>query len=157
MKRTTPTIALLALAGTLSLTACSTDPFSDPCSLLSRSIVADTTGVAMQRADFDDDLSNDSQAVCAWRPVGGGYPIVQVFVSNGGAQVATQRSDIESQLGSSTDITIPGATDAYLAGHGELVGMVIDDRFIQIAVIDTSGADLTDIAIALATKAAERA
>jgi len=158
VKKSAPLAAALIAASSIGLYGCGTpSAFDDPCHLLSRSVVADITGVTMLRADYDEDLSNDHQSVCAWRPAAGGYPVVQVFVSEGGDQVATQRADAESGLGASTDVTIDGATDAYVVGKGSIVGMVVDDTFVQVALIEPTGQDVSDITIALAKEAAARA
>jgi ABC-type glycerol-3-phosphate transport system substrate-binding protein len=152
-----PISAAVVVASGLGLTACSSpSAFDDPCHVLTRTIVGQTTGVTMLRADFDEDLSNDHQRVCAWRPAAGGYPVVQVFVSEGGDQVAAQRADAESGLGASTDVTIDGATDAYVVGKGSIVGMVVDDTFVQVALIEPTGEDVSAVTITLAKQAAAR-
>ncbi len=149
--------AALVVAGSVSLAGCSSNGRTDPCSLLTRSIVGDVTGVTMLRGAHDDVLSTDTHSVCAWRPTGSTYPVVQVFVSQGADQVASQRADAESEFGASKDVTIAGATDAYVVAKGSLVGMVIGDEFIQVAYIERSGTDVTDYTVKLAEAAAGRA
>ena len=148
-------LAMLALAPALVLAGCSSNSTPNPCSLLSQGAIKDATGVAVQKGAIDADLTNDTQETCAWRPQSGDFPIIQVYLSPGGDQVATQRSDASSGYGvPAVDVTIAGAHDAYAAGNGSLIGMVVGDYFVQVAYITPGTSDALDKTTVLATKAA---
>ena len=148
-------LAALALASAVGLAGCSSGPTSKACSLLDQAAIKDATGVAVQKGAIDADLTNDTQETCAWRPQSGDFPIIQVYLSPGGDQVATQRSDASSGYGvPAVDVTIAGAHDAYAAGNGSLIGMVVGDYFVQVAYITPGTSDALDKTTALATKAA---
>ena len=148
-------LAVLALASALGLAACGSSSASKACSLLDQAVIKDATGVAVQKGAIDADLTNDTQSTCAWRPQSGDFPIIQVYLSPGGDQVANQRSEADAGYGvASVDVTIAGAHDAYAAGNGSLIGMVVGDYFVQVAYITPGTTDALDKTTALATKAA---
>ena len=148
-------LAVLALACALGLAGCNSSSTPNPCSLLDQGAIKAATGVAVKKGQIDAELTNDTQSTCAWRPESGDFPVIQVYLSAGGDQVATQRTEADSGYGvAAVDVTISGAHDAYAAGNGSLIGMVVGDYFVQVAYITPGTADALDKTTALATKAA---
>jgi hypothetical protein len=149
------TLGVLALACSLGLAGCNSSSAPNPCSLLDQGGIKEATGVAVQKGQIDAELTNDTQSTCVWRPESGDFPSIQVYLSAGGEQVTTQRADADTGYGvASVDVTIAGARDAYAAGNGSLVGMVMGDYFVQVAYLTPGTADALDKTTALATKAA---
>jgi hypothetical protein len=148
-------LAALALASALVLAGCSSSSTPKACSLLDQKGIEEATGVAVQKGQLEADLSDDTHSVCAWRPELGDFPVIQVYLSAGGDQVATQRADAETGYGvPGVDVSIAGAHDAYAAGNGSLIGMVVGDYFVQVAYITPGTGDALDKTTALAAKAA---
>jgi hypothetical protein len=153
--RSLAALAAVALVGTLSLTGCSSSSVPNACSLLTPSDISADAGISVKTGQIDKDLTNKTQSTCAWRPTVGTFPVIQVFVSAGGAQVATQRKQADDGYKvASVDVTIAGAHDAYAAGNGSLVGMVVGDYFVQVAYVTTGTSDALAKTTALAAKAA---
>jgi len=148
-------LAVLALAPALVLAGCSSSSTPNPCSLLSQGAIKDATGVAVQKGAVDVELTTATQSTCAWRPKSGSFPVIQVYLSAGAEQVAKQRSDASSGFGvAAVDVTVAGAHDAYAAGNGSLIGMVVGDYFVQVAYLTPGTADVLDKTTALANDAA---
>jgi hypothetical protein len=119
----------------------------------------DGAGVAVEKGKIDADLSTDTVSVCAWRPTSGTFPVIMVYLSAGGEQVEAQRLEAENGYGvPSVDVTVAGARDAYAAGNGSLIGMVVGDYFVQVSYLTSGTADALDktapLAAAVAAKAA---
>ncbi len=147
-------LAVLALTCALSLAGCNSSSTPNPCSLLDQGGIKEATGVAVQKGKIDVELTHDTQSACVWRPESGDFPVIQVYLSAGGKQVATQRADADTGYGvASVDVTIAGAQDAYAAGNGSLIGMAVGEYFVQVAYITPGTADALDKTTALATKA----
>lgn len=148
-------LAVLALAGSLGLAGCGSSSTPTACSLLNQGAVEEATGVAVQKGERDTDLSDDTHSVCAWRPESGDFPVIQVYLSAGAEQVTTQRAEAGTGYGvPAVDVTIAGAQDAYAAGNGSLIGMVVGDFFVQVAIITPGTADALEKTTSLATAAA---
>ena len=151
------TIVVLALAGTLSLAGCSSSSLPNACSLLDQGTIVEGAGVAVEKGKIDSDLSTETVSVCAWRPTSGTFPVIMVYLSAGADQVETQRLEAENGFGvPSVDVTVAGARDAYAAGNGSLIGMVVDDYFVQVNYLTTGTADALDKTTPLAAVVAER-
>lgn len=148
-------LAVLGLAGALGLAGCSSDSTPTACSLLNQGAIEDATGVPVHKGEADAYQSDEEHSVCAWRPESGEFPVIQVYLSAGAEQVTTQRAEAGAGYGvPAVDVTIAGAQDAYAAGNGSLIGMVVGDYFVQVAIITPSTAGALDKTTALATAAA---
>ena len=151
------TIAVLALACTLGVAGCSSSSEPNACSLLDQGTIVEGAGVAVEKGKIDADLSTDTVSVCAWRPTSGTFPVIMVYLSAGGDQVGAQRLEAEKGFGvPSVDVTVAGARDAYAAGNGSLIGMVVDDHFVQVSYLTTGTEDALDKTAPLAAEAAAR-
>ena len=151
MTRRALAVAALALGGSLALSGCgAVNPMSDTCQLLDRASIEDITGVHMLRGEFDNDISTDTVSVCAWRPPGGGLPVVQVYVTGGADHLAQERDEAEKQSGSTKTVTVDGASEAFETGAGDFLGMTIGEYYVQVAYIGASGADIAATTLALA-------
>ena len=158
--RLTDVVALvlsLALAGCSSSDDAPNTPdaaeagdIPDPCSLLSAADIEAVSGVAFQPGVFNEDLSTDFQSICDYSPVDGVFPLVQVLVSPGEAQVATQRSTAGDMLGGTVDVTVSGASDAYAVAGGSIVGMAANGYFVQLSYMSSDVADVTSTTVSLA-------
>jgi hypothetical protein len=150
-------IAILALACTLGLAGCSSSSEPDACSLLDQGTIVEGAGILVEKGKIDSDLSSDTVSVCAWRPKSGTFPVIMVYLSEGAEQVETQRLEAENGFGvPSVDVTVAGARDAYAAGNGSLIGMVVDDYFVQVSYLTTGIEDALDKTTPLAAVAAAR-
>ena len=151
------TIAVLALACAFGLSGCSSSSVPDACSLLDQGTIVDGAGVEVEKGKIDPDLSTDTISVCAWRPTSGTFPVIMVYLSAGAEQVEAQRLDAETGFGvPSVDVAISGASDAYAAGNGSLIGMVVGDYFVQVSYLTAGTADALDKTTPLAATVAAR-
>jgi hypothetical protein len=156
--RSVAAIGALGLAGALGLTGCSSSSVPNACSLLTSTEISAGAGVSVTKGAIDSDLTNKTQSTCAWRPTVGSFPVIQVFVSAGGSQVAAQRKQADDGYKvASVDVTIAGAHDAYAAGNGTLVGMVVGDYFVQVAYVTNGTGDELAKTTTLAAEAAKAA
>lgn len=148
-------LAVVGLACTLGLAGCNSSSTPKACSLLDQAAIKDATGIAVQKGKLDAEVTSETQSTCVWRPESGDFPVILVYLSAGGAQVTTQRADAETGYGvPAVDVTIAGAHDAYAAGNGSLIGMVVGGYFVQVAYITPGTSDALDKTTPLATKAA---
>jgi len=122
----------------------------DPCTLLSPAEIEAATGVAFQEGVFNTDISTDSQSICDWHPVDGVFPLVQVLVSPGAATVAAQRQSAEAIMGATTDVAVTGGQNAYTVAGGSILGMTVDDNFIQVSFMTADPDDVTTTTVTLA-------
>ncbi|MBN2177265.1 MAG: hypothetical protein JW722_06370 [Demequinaceae bacterium] len=145
---------IAALALSLVLVGCSSSgaapdgpgpaagPIPDPCALLDSTQIETITGVSFQEGVFNTDLSTDFQSICDWHPMDGAFPLVQVLVSPGASTVAAQRESAESIMGATVDVSVTGGDNAYTVAGGSILGMTVDDYFVQVAFMTS---DLYDV------------
>ena len=123
----------------------------DACSLLTGADVSGVLGVAYDEAKHNDDLSVGKQDICEWFASDGSVAFVQVLTLPGADQYATQYSSAADVMGDAKDVTVPGASNAYVVASGSILGMAVGDGFIQVSNITTTNEDATAATVALAT------
>lgn len=146
-------LALALMATTLA--GCSDDPEFDakvpnPCDALTTAQVEETLGIAYDDAKPNELLSTETQAICEWWATDKPGTFVQVIVKAGAGQVAVERESANQGLGATVDETVAGATEAYSMLQGAMIGMAVDDYFVQVSNLSGTGGDHTAETIALA-------
>ncbi|WP_172655871.1 DUF3558 family protein [Demequina maris] len=117
----------------------------DPCDLLSAGDLEAASGVGFSDGVLAEDIATETQASCVWNAIDGPLPIVQVLVVAGADLAASQRESTEEWMGASTDVEVAGATDAYAVGEGTILGMQVDDVFVEVSYMSGDEGDLTAI------------
>lgn len=151
----TASAAALAIAAVLATTSCSGgNGIPDPCGLLTEEQIEAATGIGFDGGTFDEDLSTDTQSLCVWHSDDDPGTFVQVLVSEGAAQVQSQRAEAVEYLGTSQDETVAGARDAYSLESGAILGMAVDDYFVQVSAITRFAFTPAEVTGALAPEVA---
>ncbi|WP_062299596.1 DUF3558 domain-containing protein [Demequina maris] len=117
----------------------------DPCDLLSAADLEAASGVGFGGGVLAEDIATETQASCVWNAIDGPLPIVQVLVVAGADLAASQRESTEEWMGASADVDVAGATDAYAVGEGTILGMQVDDVFVEVSYMSGDEGDLTAI------------
>ena len=147
---------ILAVAiAAITLAGCSDDAefeadVPNPCDVLTTDQVEGILGIAYDDAKPNDLLSTETQAICEWWATDAPGTFVQVIIKVDAAQVAVERDSANEGLGATVDETITGATDAYSMLQGAMIGMAVDDYFVQVSNLSGQGGDHTDETVALA-------
>jgi hypothetical protein len=113
------------------------DGLPDPCSLLTGAEVDAATGLDFGEGAINAMVSQEFLKACDW--VGpGGVQTVQVLVTNVDGSYDGNKTSAAGVYGSADDVTVAGATRAYAVKGGFLIGMDMDDVFLQVSYITTS-------------------
>ena len=152
----------LAIVAALALTGCSanSDPadpsdtaattMPDACSLLTASDIATIIDASYGSGEHNDMLSHDTQDICEWMSSDSPVKFIQVLISPGSDQVASQRSSAEEFMGGSTDAMVAGGSHAYAVAGGSILGMTVGDYFVQVSNLSSSMDDVSVQTVALA-------
>lgn len=129
----------------------------DVCSLLTPSDITTATGLSWAEGAFDETLSAQDRFVCNWYNAGGGYALVQVMVVANPAAFDQNRVEAADVFGlAEGSLVIAGADGAYATEEGSLVGMDIQDRFVQVTYVPPGPGNVLDATRQLAQVVAER-
>ncbi|MDN4475881.1 DUF3558 family protein [Demequina sp. SYSU T00192] len=121
----------------------------DPCTLVSAADLEQVSGVPFGEGMLAEDIATATEASCVWEAVDGPLPIVQVLVVAAPDQAAARRESTEEWMGTATDVEVAGATDAYAAGAGTILGMQVGDVFVEVSYMSGED-DVTAIGTAIA-------
>lgn len=143
--RTALLVAAAALVGPLA--ACSgsddtglgrpvADEVADPCALLDAPEVDAITGWRVGEGEPTPDDAIAGMSACHFREedqVG----VVQVAVADeaGEATAIAARRELAERHDDVADVTIDGASDAFEVRSAGVIGMVVDDRFVEVAAV----------------------
>lgn len=147
-----PTVAralVAALALSAALASCSADdpatgdPVAaelgpvDPCSLLSPSEIRSVTGWTVPDGVDESELLDGTEvAVCSFtEPDHVGVVQVQLDEGAGRAEFERRRAELEGDGMDGRDARVSGAERAYEAPEHGVVGMLVDDTFVQVVTI----------------------
>jgi hypothetical protein len=119
-----------------------TNGVPDPCALLTAAQINEITENVYSEGTRDKYTQVEGQATCDFEATEN-FSIVQVLISSAAPDPVEQRATTEKNVGRSEDITIEGATDAYLVTNNGTVGMGIDGYFVQVAIVG-SGEGIDD-------------
>lgn len=150
---------LAAAAAALMATGCSSDdgassdfaaPVPDPCATLTAEQIETALGAAYDEAKPNVYQSNETQSVCEWWSTELEGTFVQVLIKVDASSVATERESANAGLGATVDEQVAGATDAYSMLSGAMIGMAVDDYFVQVSNLSGDGGDQTEETVTLA-------
>lgn len=150
------TFGVVAAASALVLAGCtgSDGPFKapvpNPCDTLDTAMINETLGSEYDDAKPNELQSNDRQSVCEWWSKDQGGTFVQVLIKVDATSVTAERESANNGLGATVDEKVVGATDAYSMLSGAMIGMAVDDYFVQVGNLTGKGGDLTLETTALA-------
>jgi hypothetical protein len=152
MSARTSLLALVALSA-LTLGACTggdtddlgqpvSDSTPDPCALLDPAAIADATGWTVAEGGPADEDAAPGLSGCHFLELDQ-IGVVQVVVADrtGSGPATSARRELAERHDDVVDVTVPGASDAFEARDLGVVGMVVDDRFVEVSAV---GAGLDD-------------
>lgn len=126
----------------------------DPCTLLTVAQIEAASGLSFGEGELNPQLSTSWQSICEWYSTDANFTFVQVVITADASTVAAQRETAEDMMGASVDVTVPGAENAYTVAGGSILGMGVEDYFVQVAYMTTGLGDVTSVTTALAAEVA---
>jgi hypothetical protein len=151
--------SIAAVAAVTLLAGCSGDDESDhgfaasvpdPCDAITSAQIEAALGSQYDEAKPNVYQSNETQSVCEWWSTTHEGTFVQVLIKSDASLVASERESADLGLGATVDEQVEGATDAYSMLSGAMIGMAVDDYFVQVSNLSGDGGDQTPETIALA-------
>jgi hypothetical protein len=127
--------------------------FPDPCALLSSAELVEATGQPFGEGTFNEDLSNQNQAICDWISEDP-FATAQVLISSFG-DIDSQRESVEESFGEET-VDVDLTEGAYRTAEGSLVAMSVGDWFVQVSYIPSGPGSVGDTTVGLAEKVLSR-
>ena len=121
----------------------------DPCALLSVEDIVTATGVAFDEGVFNEELSSESQVICDWTG-SEEFALVQVLFHDIDS-FEGNRDSAEEFTGGVTDAEIPGVSAAFASDEGSIIGMQVDDGYLQISYIPNGPGTVLEETTQLAT------
>lgn len=127
----------------------------DPCTLITAAELTDVLGVEFSEGVYNGFLSTETETICEWNAAGEVYSSVQVTLRTTEGDAAAERAAAEQSYGATVDAVVPGATGAFAAQEGTVVGFVTDGLAVYVLHYTDVWEDLTDETAAIAALVAE--
>lgn len=124
----------------------------DPCALLTVEEIMTVTGVSFDEGVFNEELSSESQVICDWI-ASEEFAFVQVLFHDFDS-FEGNRDSAADFTGEATDVEIPGVSAAFATGEGSIIGMQVDDGYLQVSYIPSGPGTVLEETTQLATAAA---
>ncbi len=124
------------------------------CELLDAADIESAVGQPFEDGDFNAILSDEVLAVCDWYASGESYSTVQVQVAKLDGDFADVRAEADANYGDTSDVTVDGADEAFVAQDGTVVGFAADGYAVTVLHYADEWTDLTDVTTSLANAAA---
>ncbi len=135
----------------------SSTPATDACSLLLPAEIETATGLSWGDGALNESLSAAERSVCDWYTAGAEYASVQVMIVTTTSAFEDNRVSAADVFGlTQGSLAIPGADDAYATSEGSLIGMDIDDSFVQVTFIPPGPGEVLSATLELARLVAGR-
>ncbi|WNM28205.1 hypothetical protein RN607_04165 [Demequina capsici] len=126
----------------------------DPCALLDPASIESVVGLAFKDGQFNAILSSTDLAVCEWYASGDSYSTVQVQVEPMTGTFDEAKATAEADYGATTDVTVPGADEAFTAQDGTVVELAAAGYLVTVLHYADEWTDLTEVTTGLAELAA---
>jgi hypothetical protein len=129
----------------------------DACALLSAEAAVAAMGLDPELGVTVTRRGDGPSSECAWGPPGGDpYPQVVVYIADPPFTFADQRAAAEGLYPTVDDVSVPGASDAFVTTKGQHLGMDVGPYWVMVTLVEDSDSDLTAEVTELAGLVAER-
>jgi hypothetical protein len=129
----------------------------DACAVLSAADVQDATGLDLAEGVEIAQEPGRKQSQCIWQAASSEeFPQVLVHVADPVFTFADQRAAAEGLYPTVDDVSVPGASDAFVTTKGQHLGMDVGPYWVMVTLIEDSDRDLTAEVTELATRVAGR-